>query len=99
MGKKRKADAPALMPIRPSLHMEGKDAERLHKLKPGAKVRMHVEGVVRSLSRDTYGGRTNHSATVEVHRVRPARGRAARLGRKQEGEDDVRYSGGKGERY
>lgn len=71
--KTTKADAvPSYEPPKPSVYLEGKEAQRMQNLRVGQKVQMVVEARVtrQSIGKD-FDGKTRHSAALEIDRMRP----------------------------
>lgn len=90
MAKKSKAEkgnsiaVPSKM--RPTMHLDGKDAEALKGVAVGSPVRMEVHGKVQSASEHQYDGEEpRHSVSVELHKIKhkPAKHKTGRVGGKE----------------
>lgn len=63
--------------MKPVLHLTGKDAKALHKMKPGAKVKMTVHGKVMSVGMSRYGPEKGKAeAEVEIHKMKMIKGKS-----------------------
>jgi len=68
MAKKRVTTVAASPEYKPSMSIEGAMAKKMHGMKPGSHVHLHVHGIVTQTGINTYNGK-KPTAQVEIQRI------------------------------